>query len=209
MTLPVAESEARAPRRDAVRNQQRVLDAGRAVLAEDGLNATMELIAARAGVGVGTVYRHFATKDALLDELVRRIVAELTAAAAADLARGDGTGLEHFLGVIGQSFTEHRGYAHLLVGRAAAKSGAEQLRQLIGELLVQAKEHGRFGADIGIGDIMATIWAMRGIVDSSGNVTPRGWRRPLDLHLAALRSPVRLSREPALTERQLERINHP
>ena len=58
-------------RRDAVRNYHRVLDAAREVLGESGADASMEEIAARAGVGVGTVYRRFANKDALIDELVR------------------------------------------------------------------------------------------------------------------------------------------
>lgn len=56
-------------RSDAVRNRARVLDAARELLGRDGLEAQMDEIAAGAGVGVGTVYRHFATKDALLEAL--------------------------------------------------------------------------------------------------------------------------------------------
>jgi AcrR family transcriptional regulator len=63
-------------RRDAVRNYHRVLNAAREVLGESGADASMEEIAARAGVGVGTVYRRFANKDALIDELVRLSMAE-------------------------------------------------------------------------------------------------------------------------------------
>ena len=66
------------PRRDAVRNYQRILDAAREVLGESGADASMEQIAARAGVGVGTVYRRFASKDALIDELLRLALEELT-----------------------------------------------------------------------------------------------------------------------------------
>jgi AcrR family transcriptional regulator len=57
----------------------------------------MEEIACRAGVGVGTVYRRFASKDALIDELVRLAMEEVTAAAEQALARADGHGLEDFL----------------------------------------------------------------------------------------------------------------
>ncbi|HWE32037.1 MAG TPA: helix-turn-helix domain-containing protein [Solirubrobacteraceae bacterium] len=56
-------------RSDAVRNRARVLDAARELLGRDGLDAQMDEIAASAGVGVGTVYRHFATKESLLEAL--------------------------------------------------------------------------------------------------------------------------------------------
>ena len=60
------------PRRaDAQRNREKILVAARETFAECGLPAQMEDIAGRAGVGVGTLYRHFPTKDALLSELVR------------------------------------------------------------------------------------------------------------------------------------------
>ncbi len=175
---------ARPLRRDAARNYERVLCAAREVLDEHGPDATMELIAARAGVGVGTVYRRFPTKDALIDELVRTILADIIAAARDAL--GDADGLRTVLFVLGRSFTEHRGYAHLLVGRAPTECGAEVLRGLIGALLEDAKAHGQVAADITLEDIMALIWAVRGIVESSAAVTPRAWQRHLDLHLRAL-----------------------
>ena len=86
-------------RRDAVRNYHRILDAARDVLGESGAEAGMEEIAARAGVGIGTVYRRFASKDALIDELVRLVMEEVTAAADRALTRDDGHGLEEFLQV--------------------------------------------------------------------------------------------------------------
>src|SRR5215470_11978907 len=95
-------------RRDAVRNYHRVLNAAREVLGESGADASMEEIAARAGVGVGTVYRRFANKDALIDELLRLALADVLAAAGESLARGDGHGLEQFLRAIGTSFSSHR-----------------------------------------------------------------------------------------------------
>jgi AcrR family transcriptional regulator len=203
---PGLEADARPMRRDAVRNQKRVLEAARAVLAEHGTDATMELIASRAGVGIGTVYRHFPTKDVLIDELIRLIFTELITAARTSLEQEDGSGLETFLHVLGQSFTEHRGYAHLLVGRAPAECGAELLRHLIAELLEQAIDKGRIGKDVVLGDIMATIWAIRGVVETSASITPRAWQRHLDLHLGALRSGQLRSAVPAITDRQLNRI---
>jgi AcrR family transcriptional regulator len=60
----------RAPRADAVRNRQRVLDTAEEVFAERGADAALLEIAARAGVGAGTVYRHFPTKEALYGAVV-------------------------------------------------------------------------------------------------------------------------------------------
>ena len=89
-------------RRDAVRNYHRVLNAAREVLGESGADAGMEEIAARAGVGIGTVYRRFANKDALIDELVRLSLCEALAEARQALACPGGDGLEQFLRGLGR-----------------------------------------------------------------------------------------------------------
>jgi AcrR family transcriptional regulator len=61
----------RTLRADARRNRERIMSAGRELFARDGPEAQMDEIAAHAGVGIGTVYRHFPTKEALLTEMVR------------------------------------------------------------------------------------------------------------------------------------------
>src|SRR6476469_9485596 len=64
-------TEHRTLRADARRNRERIMFAGRELFARDGPEAQMDEIAARAGVGIGTVYRHFPTKEALLTAMVR------------------------------------------------------------------------------------------------------------------------------------------
>ena len=64
-------TDQRTLRADARRNRERILSAGRELFARDGPEAQMDEIAAHAGVGIGTVYRHFPTKEALLTEMVR------------------------------------------------------------------------------------------------------------------------------------------
>ena len=201
-----APAHERAVRRDAVRNQRLVLDAARDVLSEHGTDATMELIASRAGVGIGTVYRHFPNKDALVDALVAAIYEQLIAAATDALGHG-GIGLDEFLRVLGRSFAEHRGYARMLVGHTRSESGAKTLRAAIGELLGHAKAAGEIGADVTLGDIMTTIWAIRGIVETSGAVAEGAWERHLDIHLAALRANAVASAQTSITARQLARIS--
>jgi AcrR family transcriptional regulator len=194
-------------RRDAVRNQRSVLEAARAVLSESGTDASMELIAVRAGVGVGTVYRHFPNKGALIDALVRAIYEELISAARIALDRGDGTGLAEFLRTLGASFAEHRGYARMLVGHTPLDCGAELLRKLIAQLLEQGKAAAKINAQITLGDIMTTIWGLRGIVETSGEVAPRAWERHLDIHLTALQAESITTGRPSLTAGQLTRIS--
>jgi AcrR family transcriptional regulator len=180
-------------RRDAVRNYHRILDAARDVLGESGAEAGMEEIAARAGVGVGTVYRRFASKDALIDELVRLAMEEVTAAADRALARADGRGLEEFLRAIGQSFADHARYANLLLERPVDPGATQHLRDAIGELTRRAVTAGTVAPGVTLADIMALVRAMRGLVQadgapSPGELVPQCWHRFLDIHLAGLRT---------------------
>jgi AcrR family transcriptional regulator len=198
--------ELRPMRRDAVRNQKLVLQAAREVIAELGTDASIEVIATRAGVGVGTVYRHYPNKQALIAELIHQILSDLVVAARSALARGDGTGLEAYLRVLGRSFTDHHRYADMLVGQTTSQD-AELLRGLLGELLIQAQDFGLINDEVVLGDIMATAWAIRGIVETTADVAPGAWERHLDLHLAGLRSPQGHSDRPSLRPEQLAQIS--
>src|SRR6266446_846354 len=71
----------RKPRADGVRNRERVLEAAKAVFSAGGSDASLETVAKRAGVGIGTLYRHFPTREALFEAVYRREVEQL-----ADLA---------------------------------------------------------------------------------------------------------------------------
>ena len=72
MWVHVSTSATRRPRKDALRNRERVLDAAVELVRRDGEKVPMAAIATRAGVGVGTVYRHFPTREDLLGALVHR-----------------------------------------------------------------------------------------------------------------------------------------
>ena len=67
----------RKPRADAVRNRERVLEAAKAVFSAGGADASLEAVARRAGVGIGTLYRHFPTREALYEAVYRREVEQL------------------------------------------------------------------------------------------------------------------------------------
>src|ERR1700753_2565089 len=68
---------ARRPRADAVRNRERILEAAKAVFSAGGPDASLEAVARRAGVGIGTLYRHFPTREALFEAVYRREVGQL------------------------------------------------------------------------------------------------------------------------------------
>jgi AcrR family transcriptional regulator len=195
-----------AGRRDAIRNYHRVLEAAREVLGESGADASMEEIAARAGVGMGTVYRRFANKDALIDELLRLSMTEVLDAARQALACPGGTGLEQFLRGLGTMFAAHARYAHLLLERSADGAASLEIRAALKELTARALAAGTLNPDVTLGDVMALIWAMRGLTETTGDVAPGTWQRFLDIHLAGLRAPGQLSARPSLSAAQLSEL---
>jgi AcrR family transcriptional regulator len=198
-----------AGRRDAVRNYHRILEAARDVLGESGADASMEEIAARAGVGVGTVYRRFANKDALIDELLRLSMDEGLAAARQALACPGGEGLKWLLRGLGALFAGHARYAHLLLERSADGAAALEIRAAVEELTARALDAGALNPGVTMGDVMALIWAMRGLTETTGDVAPEAWQRFLDIHLAGLRSAGPLSGGRAMSAGQLSELLPP
>ena len=73
---------ARKPRTDALRNRERILEVAKGAFTRQGANASLEEIAKQAGVGTGTLYRHFPTRDELIESVYRNEVEKLAAAAA-------------------------------------------------------------------------------------------------------------------------------
>ena len=179
----------RGLRRDAQRNYERILDAARQVFGESGADACMEEIASRAGVGVGTVYRRFASKEALIDELLRLATQELVRDAEHALARTDGYGLHELLRAFGRSFAEHARYANLLLQRQPDACAASKLRQAIAELTSRAASAGTVNPGITGDDVITLISAMRGLIHTVPDGTRYVWQRFLDIHLAGMTAP--------------------
>jgi AcrR family transcriptional regulator len=76
--MPIAET--RKPRADGARNRQLLIDAAKSGFADVGMNVSLEEIARRAGVGIGTLYRHFPNREAVVEAVYRREVEQLAAA---------------------------------------------------------------------------------------------------------------------------------
>ncbi|BDZ47925.1 TetR family transcriptional regulator [Frondihabitans sucicola] len=178
----------RAPRRDALRNDAIVVAAARKVFGEQGPTASMEAIAAQASLGVGTIYRRFAGKEALLSAIAQLFAEEMDEAAAAALAESDpGVGLERFLEFVGTFNAEKRRYAAALTDQVTDDVSTRTVERV--QLLTRkAVESGALAPGVTGEDIKALIVALRGVVAVSADGDDSAWRRFLRVHLAGLRS---------------------
>jgi AcrR family transcriptional regulator len=180
--------ESRPLRRDAAQNRAKILDAALVVFAHQGLEAGVEEIARVAGVGMGTLYRRFPTKQALIDELIGGARRDLVALARSCAEQVDGTGLEQFLMLAGQLQAARIGCLRRIWDHSDAELGAmRELRTIIRSLLVDAQACGRIRADASSTDISLILWSLRGVIETTRGIAPTIWRRHLELLIAGLR----------------------
>jgi AcrR family transcriptional regulator len=173
-------------RRDAAANRERLITAAIEVFNDDGIDAGVEQIAHRAGVGVGTLYRRFPTKDALIAHLVDELITEMIAAADEAREVPGGHGLEQYVRAMGDQLSRHRGCLSRLWGGGDV-ARIEELRARQHSLLVIAQKAGVIRADMRAADLTALLWSLRGIVDSAGATAQVVCQRHLDLVFAGLR----------------------
>ena len=149
----------------------------------------MESIASRAGLGVGTIYRRFASKDALLDAIAQLFVEEMDHAATAALEDPDpGTGLDGFLEFVGVFNAEKRRYAAALTDRvSSAGDVSAQTAEKVHRLTQKAVDAGILAPGTTGDDIKALIIALRGVVAASPDGDDAAWRRFVRIHLTGLR----------------------
>lgn len=187
----------RSTRADARRNRERILEAARAAFAEQGPDAQIDDIARRAEVGVGTVYRHFPTKDALIGELIRLKLTALRDRARRKLAEGGDPGeafrsfLREQAGVIAKDAAlQHMLWAETKEAMVPVAPLYDEVNEAVGELIARAKEAGTIRADLEVDDVRTFICGLGAIMaaDARG-VLPFDWRRQLDFMLDGLRAP--------------------
>ena len=179
-------------RRDAARNREQILTAARRLIAERGLGVGYDEIARTAGVGVGTVYRRFPTRESLLSELYDDRVDAVVALAEAALAVEDPwLGLCQFMERDCELQTTDRGLREFQLGRADGialrRQAGVRITPLITALVERARAAGQLRPGIGNGDI-ALIFSMVGaLMDASVDVAPDLWRRYLAIVLDGIR----------------------
>jgi AcrR family transcriptional regulator len=193
-------------RRDAAQNRRLLLDAAAQVFAVRGLDAGVEEIAKVAGVGVGTLYRRFPTKDALIAELVKDVLATMRQLATAATQHADGSGLERFLESSCAYQAAHIGCLPRLWNTDADNQTVREVRRIIADLLTEAQRHGMMRAELTSTDITMVMWSIRGVIETTRGIAPDAWRRQLDILLAGLRPAAQpLSHRP-LTRAAVDRI---
>ena len=181
---------ARPLRKDAARNRQLLIDAARAVFAERGLDATLDDVAHRAGLGVGTAYRHFANKYELAGAIFQQAVDEIVELAEASLQVADAwDGLVSFLERTLEAQTVNRGLREVLMGVHDAEQDHqihERLGTLITALVERAQHGGSVRQDANATDIGMIITMLCVVADIAGDADPDLWRRYLPILLAGL-----------------------
>jgi AcrR family transcriptional regulator len=147
-------------RADARRNRERVLEAAARAFAEQGYAVPLDEIAAAAGVGPGTVYRHFPTKEALFEAVSAANVEELAADAR---ARAESADLEAafagFLDLLAERALAKRDLPDAPdgVGTAALAAAVADMHDALRLLLTTAQEAGAVRSDVSVGDLVALL----------------------------------------------------
>jgi AcrR family transcriptional regulator len=196
------EATVRKPRADAVRNRERVLEAAKAVFSAGGAEASLEAVAKHAGVGIGTLYRHFPTREALYEAVYRREVEQL--GELADALKDEAKPVEALRRWISSNIEFVATKKGMAAALALAAHGSpelhsfsfERLTQAVGMLLDRAVKAGEIRADVSPEDLLRALVGMCYWHDQPG------WQstvvRLMDVFVDGLRVRPETSRKAAL-----------
>jgi len=178
-------------RADARRNREKVLAAARAVFAEQGVDAQMDDVARRADVGVGTVYRHFPTKDALLNALTDELFAVVAVYTRNQLTVDDPW--EAFTRAMwfgAEKTAGDRAFSEIMGARPGAARtcpGKEDLLVTVGELMERCIAAGKMRPDAVVDDVGMLMCGV-GSASQMEHPVPDAWRRHMAIMLDGLRA---------------------
>jgi AcrR family transcriptional regulator len=150
-------------RADARRNRDRIRDSAAEVFAEQGIDAPMDDIARRAGVGVGTIYRHFPTKEALFEAIVSHRVDELgdEAEALADTEDPGAAFFDYLTRMTERGLTNRALIATMTetpgFDLAVLRTRSDRMMAALSHLLARAQEASAVRADVDAADVKALM----------------------------------------------------
>jgi len=179
-------------RRDAERNRQRILAAAAQVFTERGLDATLDEVARAAGVGVGTVYRRFPDKEALVSALFReRIDSLVTVAEEACAAADPWQAVVSFLEYAAAAMAGDTGLRQLMMfgtyDRDQVCYARDRMRPVLTRLVRRAQASGDLRGDFEATDLKMIAFMLASLAEYAAAVTPDVWRRYLAMLIDGLR----------------------
>jgi AcrR family transcriptional regulator len=190
---PVVDKSCRGLRADAERNRQRVLAAARELFAERGIEATLNDVARHANVGVGTVYRRFATKDELVEAIFEDGIGQVEGLAETALQQENSwDGFVWFVQNLCELTATDRGLREIVYSKAyggyRVECARDRLNPHISKLVERARDDGYLRPDICPTD-MPVLGLLAGTVSEwAGHVEPDLWRRYIALALDGMRN---------------------
>ena len=199
----------RGSRRDAQRNRVLLVAAAREAFAEHGVDARLDEIARRAGVGSGTLYRHFPTREALVEAIFAERVGEFLALAEAGLAQPDAwAGLVGFLEATLELQRSDRVLKEIFLryppGEGRLAETRAQMRAQFDELIGRARDQGALRPDFTVSDLALLLWSFAPVIDATADTAPEVWRRHLHWLLDGLRAEAATPQtQPPLDDDQL------
>jgi len=188
----LAEPETRALRADATRNRNQLLEVAARVFGSAGAEPSMRAIAREAGVGIGTLYRHFPTRESLVDAVYRDQVARLTEGARELLAQlPPPAALRAWMELFGDWIAAKNGMLDTLLtmieaGEIAHDQTRAELLAAIGELLGAGRATGELRADVTAEDVAASLIGIFTVARPPGHGARAG--RLLDILMNGLRT---------------------
>jgi AcrR family transcriptional regulator len=178
-------------RSDAVRNRAKLVAAARDLFARNGVDVPVEEITQQAGVGMGTLYRHFATKDELIDAVLEDAFAEILALAERAAGADDASAglMAFFEGALELRF-QNRGVRELITSGNRGAHHAEmrkRIRPVIRQLIERAQTQGTLRPDFKLDDVSFVFQAVGRVIESD-DAGRDAWRRYLDFLFDGLRT---------------------
>jgi AcrR family transcriptional regulator len=190
-TVPVA--TVRPLRRDAELNRRKIIESARIVFSERGFGATLDDIAHHAGLGVGTVYRRFPSKEHLVEAMFVERMDEIREMAEQALEESDPwEGFTDFLLRTATMHSDDRGLREVMLsnsfGQERVAAAKERMIPLAIELVRRAKESGQLRADFEATDLAIIHMMIGSVAEYTQDVQPDLWRRYLSVLLDGLRA---------------------
>lgn len=209
--MTASTADVKTLRSDARRNRERLVASARELFANVGVEVSVEEITHHAGLGMGTLYRHFPTKEDLIDAVLEEAFAEIGALAEVAAAAEDAwAGFAGFLEGALELHAKNRGIKDVLASRHHGRTRAEamraRIRPLVRRTIERAQEQGTLRPDFAPEDLPLIFWTGGRVVEATAGVAPDHWRRYLGLLLDGLRASAATALPvPPLTSAQLAR----